>query len=146
MLIRLEDLPLVAMEFMNTTHIEDINIINDIFDLILEYEKTPTEQNEEILNQKYKEWIEHTISHFKTEEIQMEQKQFPPYQMHKSEHDNALRLMNDIFSSWLESKDIQILKQYFVETLPSWLVLHIKTMDTVTAMFLKTGLSPCARR
>ena len=43
MLINKNDLPLVAMDFMNDTHFEDVEIINELYKYILEYEK---EQNE----------------------------------------------------------------------------------------------------
>ncbi len=143
MLIEKEELPLVAMEFMNNTHTEDLEIINELFELVLKYEKEASIENEARLNSKYKEWLDHTIEHFKAEEIMMQEKNFPPYPMHKAEHDNALKTIEKLFEKWLQTKDIQILKQYFIETLPGWLVGHIKTMDTVTAMFFKTGLSPC---
>lgn len=144
MLIEKQELPLVAMEFMNDTHMEDIDIINELFELILTYEKESTIENENKLNAKYKEWFDHTVEHFNAEEVMMQEKSFPPYPFHKAEHDNSLKTMEEIFTKWLEIKDIQILKQYFIETLPQWLVQHIRSMDTVTAMFFKTGLSPCA--
>ena len=137
-------LPLVAMEFMNEVHLEDVDIINDLFELILTYENTPNEENENNLNTKYKEWFDHTVEHFKGEEVMMEEKMFPPYPIHKGEHQYALNRMDEIFKQWQISKDISILKVYVVEELPEWLTNHIQTMDTVTAMFFKTGLSPCA--
>ncbi|MEA3353906.1 MAG: hemerythrin family protein [Campylobacterota bacterium] len=146
MLIDKENMPIVAMEFMNDVHSEDIDIINELFELILAYEKEPNKQNKQSLNQKYKEWFDHTVEHFKGEEIMMEQKQFPPYPFHKGEHDNALATMDNVFKKWEKTGDIQILKQYFIETLPAWLIQHIQSMDTVTAMFFKTGLSPCSMK
>jgi hemerythrin-like metal-binding protein len=84
--------------------------------------------------------------HFKGEEVMMQEKNFPPYPFHKGEHDKVLSIMNDIFLKWKETNDIQVLKQYFIEELPQWLVQHIQSMDTVTAMFFKTGLSPCSMK
>lgn len=146
MLLDKQNLPLVAMEFMNDVHTEDIDIINELFDLILKYENDSTKQNEDLLNNKYEIWFEHTVKHFNGEEVMMQEKQFPPYPMHKREHDNALARMKNLFDTWNETKDIMVLKTYFIEELPTWLINHIKTMDTVTAMFLKTGLSPCQAR
>jgi hemerythrin len=62
------------------------------------------------------------------------------------EHDNALRLMDEIFKKWRQSRDIKVLKVYFIEELSQWFTQHIAGMDTVTAMFFKTGLSPCSMR
>ncbi|WP_321311770.1 hemerythrin family protein [Halarcobacter sp.] len=144
MLLDKNNLPLVSMEFMNEVHFEDIAIINELYELIIQYEENVNINNEEKVNTKYMQWYNHTVKHFEREEIQMIEKGFPPYHMHKAEHENALNLMNQIFKKWEETKDIKILKQYLTEDLPKWLINHIQTMDTVTAMFLKTGLSPCS--
>ena len=96
------------------------------------------------LNQKYQAWTVHTQDHFKGEEVLMVEKGFPPYPMHKGEHDRALAQMEQHFNEWQSSGDIAVLKIYFIEYLPQWLVHHINTMDTVTARFFKTGMSPCS--
>ncbi|MBD3841311.1 MAG: hemerythrin family protein [Campylobacterales bacterium] len=146
MLLDKQNIPMVAMEFMNEVHSEDIDIINQLFELVLEYEKDPSDTNKQLLNSKYQLWIDHTIDHFKGEEVLMEEKKFPPYLFHKEEHDKALTTMKEVFKNWNTTSNIQILKQYLIEDLPVWLIQHIKSMDTVTAMFFKTGLSPCAMR
>ena len=38
MLLDKKDMPLVAMEFMNDTHTEEIDIINTLYELVLKYE------------------------------------------------------------------------------------------------------------
>lgn len=146
MLIEKQDMPYVAMEFMNEVHLEDIDIINEIFELILKYEKDHSLENRTLLENRYKNWINHTVEHFKGEEVMMQEKKFPPYHFHKAEHDRALDKMKNTFNLWRQTDDVQTLKGYFIEELPQWLINHIKSMDTVTAMFLKTGLSPCAVR
>jgi len=146
MLIEKKELPLVAMDFMNDVHFEDVEIINEIFELILNYEAISDEANRENLANKYSQWVEHTIAHFQGEEVLMEAKKFPPYPFHKGEHDKALHEMKSIFENWQNSGDIREMKIYFIEILPHWLTQHILGMDTVTAMFFKTGLSPCSMR
>lgn len=141
MLIEKSRLPLVAMDFMNDVHNEDIDIINKLYNLILHYKK----ENKDELIADYSEWIRHTENHFKGEEVMMLSKNFPPYQFHKSEHEKALNVMRTKLESFIENNEIQILKDYFEYELISWLLNHIQTMDTVTAMFLKTGLSPCSQ-
>lgn len=47
MLIEKQNMPMVAMEFMNDVHGEDIDIINELFGLILDYEKNPTNELKE---------------------------------------------------------------------------------------------------
>lgn len=144
MLIRKENLPLVAMDFMNDVHFEDVVIINELYDLILNYEETPNMYNKNLINMKFMLWYEHTIKHFDGEEVEMLEKGFPPYPIHKNEHEICLKRMNDIFNEWKESADLSILKNYLSNEMPTWLMNHIKTMDMVTAMFLKTGVSPCS--
>ncbi len=143
MLIDKNDLPMVAMDNMNDVHVEDVEIINSLSMLIDEYAQ---EQSDEIctkINDQYKLWQEHTVGHFEGEEQMMLAKGFFAYPMHKGEHDNALYAMNEIFSQWQNSRDITILQRYIQQDLPEWLVNHIASMDTVTAMFLKTGTTPC---
>lgn len=144
MLIDKNSTPIVAMDFMNDVHFEDIDIINELFELILKYENDSTEENKVLISQQYIQWINHTVAHFQREEEMMIEKKFPPYYAHKGEHDNALSIMNKIFNEWQSEEDIKILKHYFIEVLPQWLINHIQTMDTVTAMFFKNGMSPCS--
>jgi hemerythrin len=144
MLIDKTDLPIGAMDFMNEVHEEDREIINELFALILTYEDEETSINQENINVKYKQWIQHTLEHFEGEEVKMRELNFPPYAMHKGEHDKALAQIESVFTQWNETQNIKILKTYFIEVMPNWLVHHIQTMDTVTASFFRTGLSPCS--
>lgn len=144
MLIDKNNLPLVAMDFMNEVHVEDVDIINSLYDSILKYELENSESNFNDINTKYQKWFEHTVEHFKNEEIKMQEMSFPPYPMHKGEHDNALNTMDSVFREWIQNKDCTKLKEYFTEYLKPWLIHHIQSMDTVTASFFKTELSPCS--
>ena len=144
MLIEIKKIPQVAMAFMNETHAEDVAIINDLYALILAYEKEPNAENKKPLDAKYEEWLLHTIEHFRVEEEQMRSLGFPPFAMHKGEHDNALAQMDTRFRAWQESQNIAALKTYIGVELPQWLSNHIATMDTVTAMFFQTKQAPCS--
>jgi len=144
MLIDKKDLPLVAMEFMNEVHEEDLEIINETFRLVLAYENEPNKSNKENISVQYQKWFHHTVEHFQGEEVKMKALNFPPYAFHKSEHDHTLAQMDEVFRQWNMSNDIKILKTYFIEVLPQWLIQHIQSMDTVTADFFATGKSPCS--
>lgn len=146
MLIDKNNLPLVAEDFMNDVHYEDVEIINDLHEKLLLYIQDQTKENKEILVQAYNSWYEHTVAHFKGEEDKMLEMNFPPYMMHKSEHDRCLENMRFVIDEFIKSEDSSILKNYLEKELTSWLVNHIQTMDTVTAMFFKTGMSPCHAR
>jgi hemerythrin len=144
MLIDKDQLPLVAMEFMNEVHLEDVDIINALYELIEEYEVQPSQSTKEQINTKFIEWFEHTVLHFKGEEDLMLEKGFPPYPVHQGEHTNGLAQMERIFDHWKAHGDIQTLKVYFTQEMLPWLINHIQTMDTVTANFFKSGASPCS--
>ena len=144
MLINKEEIPLVVMDFMNEVHKEDVEIINALYEAIVTYEKEKSEANANAINEKYEEWYIHTRAHFKGEEQKMVEMDFPPYPMHKGEHDKAMQRMEEVLGHWNRSRDIQALKRYISEEVPTWLTHHIETMDTITAMFFNSGLSPCA--
>ncbi len=144
MLINKNNLPLVDMDFMNNTHFEDVDIINEVYENILNYEKDNSSNNYEKLSLNYTNWLEHTKKHFETEEIQMREKGFFAYAFHKNEHDVNLAEITKFWNLFEENKEIKNLKIYFENILVNWLINHIQTMDTVTARFFKTGMSPCS--
>jgi len=140
MLISHEEIPQVSQDFMNNTHSEEVDIINTLFEEILAFEKDNSTVDK--VDTLYQDWIQHTIDHFTTEEVEMIEAEFPPYPMHKEAHDNALKQMNDVFDAWQKSREIKILKMYFIEVVPQWLVAHISSMDAMTANFIGGGMTP----
>lgn len=144
MLIDKNNLPLVAEEFMNDVHFEDVEIINELYETVQKYKNDKTEDNKNIVIEIYTKWFNHTVDHFKGEEDKMIELHFPPYMMHKGEHERCLEHMRYIIENFKNSGDEKTLLKYLEVDLINWLVNHIQTMDTVTAMFFKTGLSPCA--
>ncbi|WP_417334189.1 bacteriohemerythrin [Halarcobacter sp.] len=144
MLINKNDLPLVAEDFMNDVHYEDVDIINDLYEKLLNYIVSETKENKNIVIDAYQDWYDHTVSHFKGEEDKMIELNFPPYMMHKGEHEKCLEQMRQVLDYFIKNDDKEFLKSYLELDLINWLVNHIQTMDTVTAMFFKTGMSPCS--
>ncbi len=144
MLINKNDLPLVAEDFMNDVHYEDVDIINDLYEKLLNYIDAETKENKNIVIDAYQNWYDHTVSHFKGEEDKMIELNFPPYMMHKGEHEKCLEQMRQVLDYFIKNDDKEFLKSYLELDLINWLVNHIQTMDTVTAMFFKTGMSPCS--
>lgn len=144
MLINKNDLPLVAEDFMNDVHYEDVDIINNLYEKLLNYIDSETKENKNIVIDAYQDWYDHTVSHFKGEEDKMIELNFPPYMMHKGEHEKCLEQMRQVLDYFIKNDDKEFLKSYLELDLINWLVNHIQTMDTVTAMFFKTGMSPCS--
>ena len=139
MLISYEDVPQVSQPFMNETHKEDVDLINTLFEAILSFEQGSTDTD--TIDSLYQSWIDHTISHFQTEEYEMVETAFPPYPMHKGEHDRVLTQMKEVFDAWQKHREIKILKTYLIEVIPEWLVTHISTMDAITANYIGGGMS-----
>jgi hemerythrin len=140
MLIQHENVPQVSQPFMNKTHAEDVDLINALFHMILAFERG--EESASNIDISYQTWIEHTIEHFTTEEIEMLEASFPPYHIHKGEHDRILEQMHEVLDIWENSRDIKVLKHYFIEVIPEWLVTHISTMDAMTAHYIGGGSMP----
>ena len=140
MLISQEDIPQVSQDFMNNTHSEEVTLINALFEEILAYERN--KDNMDAVDTMYQAWIEHTIEHFTTEEVEMIEAEFPAFPMHKKAHDEALKQMNEVFDAWKNSREIKILKMYFIEAVPQWLTAHISSMDAMTAQYIGGGMMP----
>jgi len=128
-MIETEFLPRVALESMNETHFEEIEIINQISSLI------EAKEVDKILNQ-LQLLHQHTVEHFAKEEDMMEITYFPPYETHKEEHDIALDVLENIIDDWKQNRNLGNLSHYIDEVLPNWLHDHIQTMDYVTANYL----------
>lgn len=144
MLIDKNNLPLVDAEFMNNTHFEDVDLINKIYENIEIFEKNNSNENFENLKSTYEEWINHTVKHFLTEEEEMQKRGFFAYPFHKGEHDRNIEDIKAVWIDFEENRDIEALKNYIEYDLINWLVNHIRSMDTVTARFFNTGMSPCS--
>ena len=144
MLIEEAEIPMVAMDFMNEVHKEEAELINILFEKVLAYEADASEVNANAITAQYQEWYTHTLAHFKREEDKMIELKFPPYPLHKQEHDNAIKRMDEVLAHWQQSKNVQSLKMYLIEELPTWLVQHIGTLDIVTARFFSTGFPSAA--
>ena len=131
-MITQDQLPMVAMASMNNTHLEDILIINRL---------SAAAQNKDfdLANSIFTELIEHTTTHFSGEEEMMREKKFPPYPVHKGEHDRVLSELKSIAQNFAASDgDFQLITAYVDGSLAPWLIHHIETLDTVTALFLET--------
>ena len=137
-MLRPEELPMVAMQSMNDTHLEDLMLINQLL-------SAAQSKNHAATKIFLDELVEHTIAHFSGEEEMMREKKFPPYPVHKGEHDRVLKELKNIQKIFNEGEgDFALITSYIEGSLTPWLIDHIKTLDTVTAMFLTTGMSPCS--
>lgn len=135
-LINPEHLPLVAVDFMNKVHYEDVDIINELYNRVLTFQENQSTDTSGI-DEQYSLWFDHTVAHFKGEEDAMLAINFPPYPMHKSAHDEKLKVMKQIQTAWLEERNIGALRGYLEVDLVNWITNHIQAMDHITAIFLQ---------
>ena len=139
-MINFENVPKVALQFMNDDHEEATKITNALMTLVGAADNG--EPNPEGISYTLEELLTHCREHFGREQVQMEQFAFPPYPVHKAEHDRVLEEMEAELNAWRETEDLERLKVYVFNTLPEWFIGHIETMDTVTAMFIERSGGP----
>ncbi len=124
------DYPQVALDFMNRDHAEFVALRGQLLGLLSA--KAPGAKVDTLLD----ELLEHTRHHFAEEERLMQETQFPPYRMHKGEHDNVLTDMSAQIERWKQGRDAAALRDWLDRTVGDWFVNHVRTMDFVTAGFI----------
>ncbi len=122
--------PQVALDFMNRDHAEFAELHIKLLEL-LDSQAADTEVDALLLK-----LAEHTRHHFAAEEQHMRDAQFPPYPVHKGEHDQVLSDMLDRIGQWQQHRDAAALKDYLEHALPAWFTHHVGMMDMVTARFI----------
>ncbi|NQZ52831.1 MAG: hemerythrin family protein [Piscirickettsiaceae bacterium] len=140
-----ETFPKVDFDFMNETHFEEIEIVNELGRLITAYQQDATFTENEINKITYSLacWLQHTQTHFDRENMLMMNIQFPMYLVHSSEHSHVLKNMNQIVKAWKNNNDIEPLVDYVFTVWPEWFVEHVESMDMVTAQFaVMVGYDP----
>jgi len=80
--------------------------------------------------------ISHCQAHFEREEISMRKYSFPPYIVHKQEHDRVLMELNMIAEQLKSHGEIEKIRRYVIQEFPAWFVQHLSTMDKMTAQYL----------
>ena len=81
------DIPEVSMQFMHDVHLEEVDMLNELYELI---EQVEAGKDVPELEEKVDALLSHTIAHFKGEDEKMQELHFPPYVVHKHEHDRLL--------------------------------------------------------
>jgi len=129
-----DDFPEVPLSEMHKVHIEEVDMINAIYDLLEAVEKGGADKA--LLTERLDELLEHTREHFANEERLMSEYHFPPYAMHKGVHDLFMADMEQMVADWRSTQQTGPVKQFMCVELPAWMKQHISTMDFVTAGFL----------
>jgi hemerythrin len=132
-LLTIDQVPRITVDEMQYTHEEEITMLNEIDALAAMYEHDKTKQD--TLENRLDAYIAHVKAHFANEERLMRLYAFPPYQMHKAEHDRVLHELNSTVTRWKQQGDIDVIIVYLRGSV-DWIINHINTMDKMTAMFI----------
>jgi hemerythrin len=130
-----DNIPLVAIDFMNQTHREEVALVNS---LMKKLQAAAEEKNDDGITESLTQWLAHTEAHFQRENELMLEINFPPYLVHSGEHENAINLMRSVIQTWKKNMDLQQLTDYVFNQWPEWFMAHVNSMDMVTANFAKT--------
>ncbi len=129
----MQDYPQVELAFMNRDHAEFVELRETLL-VMLAHQGNPAEADA-LLDR----LLEHTRRHFAEEERLMQETRFPPYPMHKGEHDRVLADMESHVARWKQERDITALSDWLEVGLVDWFVGHVSTMDFVTARYIKNA-------
>jgi len=129
-LIRLEQIPVLALPSMNDTHLEESLIINR-----LEIAVSDNDIDDVFLI--LRELLEHTRLHYVNEEDMMEKTLFPEFKTHKKEHDRHLSELKSVIEYFDRHKDPKAVHAYIEGNLSAWTLHHADTMDRTLALFLE---------
>lgn len=122
--------PQVALDFMNRDHAEFVELRKELLGSLT---RQAADTEVDVL---LDELLRHTRQHFAEEERLMQAAQFPPYPMHKTEHDRVLADMESRVAQWRQQRDAGALRRYAEEALGDWFIGHVGMMDLVTAKFI----------
>jgi hemerythrin len=134
LLVDLDAIPQVALPFVNDDHREEGRLLNELADAVKGH-RTGAVPVETVLH-RLEALFAHTQEHFAREEEAMREVGFPPYPVHKGEHDRVLEEMESEETHFRETGDTARLWKYVSEAVPTWFVGHIQSMDAVTAQFV----------
>lgn len=122
--------PQVALDFMNRDHADFASLREQLLGLLAT--QAPADKVDNLLD----EMLTHTRDHFAEEERLMQEHRFPPFPVHKGEHDNVLAEMAGKTAGWKTTRDAAALRDWLDRRMGDWFVNHVSTMDLVTARFV----------
>lgn len=127
------DLPELPVAFMNADHRHAVEQWRDLIQALASYPDDSAS-----LLQAWEAFIAHNRDHFQREEEAMRATGFPPYPVHKQEHDRVLDWLAAVGEAMQAGDQAGLIGQVIRQDLPQWLVQHIQTMDAVTARWIAT--------
>lgn len=130
-LIEWEDKLSVSVDSIDEEHKVLIGLVNELNDAMLEG------RGNEIMGHVLDELIKYTATHFAHEEQMMQERDYPDYVMHKTEHDllvGAVVELQKKFEAGQSRISIEVMR-----FLKEWLQTHILGTDMRLGAFLSKG-------
>ena len=121
--------PQVAVPSMNATHAEELGLVEQLLTALDADDAAAAQAATEA-------FAAHVEEHFSREERLMEQYGFPPYPIHKAEHERMRSLVAAACANIAEAEGRAALARFLREEFLPWLENHVATMDMATAHFL----------
>lgn len=125
------DYPRLPVAFMNDDHDHAAEQIETMLAALSGY---PVERQP--LVAACRDFLEHNRAHFAREEAAMQASGFPPYPVHRAEHERALAWLEQLVAGLEAGLDPEAARTAVTRDIPAWLVQHIETMDRVTATWI----------
>ena len=127
-------IPELAVESMNATHREEVELVNALGALLASGLRGQVAEAD--ISAKLDAWVQHTRQHFERENQLMQDYGFPALPVHRGEHARMLGIIESQQRQWLESREVAPLAAFVFRQWPDWFNLHVNTMDRVTAAFI----------
>jgi hemerythrin len=134
-LVALDAIPQVPLDFINADHREEARLLNDLDEALAEHRAGRA--GPESVVAAFEKLYQHTVEHFGREEAAMQRVGFPPYPVHRAEHERVLAELRGEGQAFAEGQDAARLTAYVTQAVPAWFTNHILTMDQITATFVK---------
>lgn len=133
-MITWDEFPKVELDFMNEDHKDCVESLG-VLQKLLSNAKTDSSLMKEI-DKSLGDLELHLKEHFQREEQAMEETGFPPYYVHKTEHESVLQQLQQAVKNWQDDRNIDQIERFITVSFVNWLETHAITMDTVTAQFV----------
>ena len=124
-----KSVPQVAMAFQNEDHAHEAQLLNIAVEALGAGDRSAATS---ALN----ELVQHTREHFAREDEAMRRTQFPPAEVHASEHVRVLDELQLYVDAFRSSGDAAPMLAYLTGPVLEWFADHIQSMDYVTARWL----------
>lgn len=125
------NLPKLPVAFMNDDHAHAESLWHEMRDALA---AEPVDM--ERFARACRAFLEHNRAHFAREEEAMQRYAFPPYPVHKAEHDRVLVQLEDLLVAAEASQGVQSMRRAVEQDIPAWLQQHVQSMDLVTARWI----------